>query len=475
MTTHSGPPATGMRSVTGRPRLVIVGGGFAGLTLARALARDDLDITLVDRSNHHTFQPLLYQVATASLSPADIAAPIRKILSRQANCRVIMGRAERVDMNARRVVLADGSLEYDLLALCCGVSHSYFGKDEWGPSAPGLKTIDDALEIRRRFLLAFEAAERETDQHQRQARLTFVIVGGGPTGVELAGAMAEVAHRAIPRDFRAVDTTTARILLVHAGERLLEALHPTLSARALSDLRGMGVEVVLGSRVTHVDDDGVMIGERRIWAENVLWAAGVRGQAIADTLGAAQDRAGRVVVGPDLSIPGRPEVLVLGDLAGVTDPRTQRPVPGVAPAANQMGRYGARVIRRRAIALAGGHDPAALPPEPPFTYVDKGTLATIGRLRAVGEVRGLRFAGVPAWLLWALVHVLFLVSFRNRVLVMLHWAWEFVLFAKGARLITGPSDLDLGASQGLASAGGVGGARDVASAAGETNDKAPAR
>ncbi|MBY0261729.1 MAG: NAD(P)/FAD-dependent oxidoreductase, partial [Phycisphaerales bacterium] len=321
-----------------RPRLLILGGGFAGLTLAKSLRRADIDITLVDRSNHHTFQPLLYQIATASLSPAEIAAPIRKILSSQANCRVLMGRAERVDLAAKRVALSDGELHYDFLALCCGVSHSYFGHAEWAKDAPGLKTIDDALEIRRRFLIAFEAAERETDPHQRTARLTFVIVGGGPTGVELAGAMAEIARKAIPRDFRAIDTATARVLLVHAGERLLEAFPPALSERARRDLEKLGVEVMLNSRVTHVDDDGVMIGPQRIWAESVLWAAGVEGQAISRTLGVPLDRSGRVPVGPDLSIPGHPEVFVLGDLASVVDPRSKKPVPGIAPAANQMAR-----------------------------------------------------------------------------------------------------------------------------------------
>lgn len=430
-----------------RPRLLILGGGFAGLTLAKSLRRADIDITLVDRSNHHAFQPLLYQVATASLSPAEIAAPIRKILSSQANCRVLMGRAERVDLAAKRVALSDGELHYDLLALCCGVSHSYFGRPEWAKDAPGLKTVDDALEIRRRFLLAFEAAERETDAHQRTARLTFVIVGGGPTGVELAGAMAEIARKAIPRDFRAIDTATARVLLVHAGERLLEAFPPALSERARRDLRKLGVEVMLNSRVTHVDDDGVMIGPQRIWAESVLWAAGVEGQAISRTLGVPLDRSGRVPVGPDLSIPGHPEVFVLGDLASVVDPRSKNPVPGIAPAANQMARYASRLVRDRAAALSQGRDPASLPTPPPFHYIDKGTLATIGRLRAVADIRGFKIAGAAAWALWALVHVFFLIGFRSRVLVMLQWAWEFAFFAKGARLITGPADLGLGASR----------------------------
>lgn len=440
------PPELTSSAAPPRPRLLILGGGFAGLTLAKNLRRAELDITLVDRSNHHTFQPLLYQVATASLSPAEIAGPIRKILSGQANCRVLMGQAVEIDLAARRVLLTDGVLEYDLLALCCGVSHSYFGHTEWAKDAPGLKTIDDALEIRRRFLLAFEAAERETDAHQRTARLTFVIVGGGPTGVELAGAMAEVARRAIPRDFRAIDTTTARIVLVHAGDRLLGTFPPVLSERARRDLVALGVEVLLGSRVTHVDDDGVMIGPKRIWAENVMWAAGVEAQAISRTLGVELDRSGRVVVGPDLAIPGHPEVFALGDLASVIDAASGRPVPGVAPAANQMGRYAAGLIRERAAAISAGRNPASLGPARPFRYVDKGALATIGRLRAVAEIRGVKIAGATAWALWALVHVVFLVSFRNRVLVMLQWAWEFAFFAKGARLITGPGELGLGSS-----------------------------
>lgn len=420
-----------------QPRLVIIGGGFAGLTLARALKGAPVEITLLDRRNHHLFQPLLYQVATASLSPADIAWPIRKVLSKQANARVLLGEAVRIDAARKMVVMTDGELPYDMLALCAGVSHSYFGHDEWAALAPGLKSVEDAVEIRRRFLLAFEAAERETDVAARKARLTFIVVGGGPTGVELAGAMAEIARRAIPADFRSIDTTSARILLIEGGDRLVSAFPPELSARAKRDLEQLGVEIVLERRVTHIDEHGVLVGEERIESRNVLWAAGVAASPLAATIGPATDRAGRLNVHPDLTLPGHPEIFVLGDLAVVTDARTGTVVPGIAPAAMQMGRHAARVIRAR---LAGGSAAGAAGA---FAYHDKGMLATIGRARAVGVIGSLRLRGLAAWLLWALIHITYLISARSRIIVLVQWAWEYLLFQRGARLITGDTDLHL--------------------------------
>ena len=433
------------------PRLVIIGAGFAGLTLARALNRAPLQITLLDRRNHHLFQPLLYQVATASLSPADIAWPIRKVLSRQRNARVLLGEAVRIDAARRVVVLTDGEVPYDILALCAGVSHSYFGHEQWAPLAPGLKSVEDAVEIRRRFLLAFEAAEREEDPAARRARLTFIVVGGGPTGVELAGAMIEIARRAIPADFRSIDTASARIVLVEGSPRLLAAYPPDLSARAKRDLEQLGVEIILGRHVTAIDERGVSIGDERIEARNVLWAAGVAAGPLAATIGPATDRAGRLGVNPDLTLPDHPEIFVLGDLAVHIDPRTGLPVPGIAPAAMQMARHAARVIRSRAAGSratgvpALGHTSANHPQvsELPFTYHDKGMLATIGRARAVGVIGSLHLRGLLAWLLWAVVHISYLISARSRIVVMYQWAWEYLLFQRGARLIIGDTNLHL--------------------------------
>lgn len=427
-------------------RVVIVGGGFAGLAAARGLSRGGAAgrcrVTLIDRRNHHLFQPLLYQVATASLSPADIAAPIRKVLSRQRNATVLLGEVVRIDTESRHVEMREGRVPYDILVLACGVGQSYFGHDDWAADAPGLKSIEDAVEIRRRFLLAFEAAEREADPEARRAQLTFIVVGGGPTGVELAGAMAEIAHRSMPADFRSIDTTTARIILVEGDDRLLGAFPRSLSARARRDLERLGVEVRLSSRVTHVDDDGVLIGAERVNAQCVLWAAGVKAGPLSATLArersaVALDHSGRVRVEPDLTVPGLPEVFVVGDLASVRSPRTGEAVPGLAPAAMQMGRHAARVIRAR---LSGKPLP---PARAAFRYVDKGMLATIGRARAVADIRGVRFTGLLAWLLWAVVHIFFLIGFRNRVLVIIQWAWEWAVFQKGARLITGDAHMDL--------------------------------
>jgi NADH:ubiquinone reductase (H+-translocating) len=409
------------------PRVVIVGGGFAGLAAARGLRRAPVRVTLVDRRNHHVFQPLLYQVATAALSPADVSAPIRGILRRHANLEVRMAEVVDVDLRARAVVLAGGDrLVYDFLVIATGATHAYFGHPEWAPLAPGLKTIEDATDIRRRFLLAFEAAEREDDPEARRALLTFVVVGAGPTGVELAGAMAEIARHSIVRDFRRIDPATARIVLVEGGPRVLPAYHPSLAAYAERALGRIGVEVRTGAVVTRVDPEGVEIGEERIATRNVVWAAGVTASPLGTRLGAPLDRSGRVRVTPDLTVPGHPEIHVTGDLAGLDGP-DGRPLPGVAPVANQQGRHAARNVR---LALRGR-------PLRPFRYVDRGSMATIGRNAAVLEAGRLKMKGLPAWLAWLFVHIFALIGFRNRAMVMLQWAWSYLTWQRGARLITG--------------------------------------
>lgn len=413
------------------PHVVILGGGFAGLRCARALRGAPVRITLIDRSNHHLFQPLLYQVATASLSPSDIASPIRSILKRQKNLEVWMGEAVDVDVDRRVVLLRDGEVPYDYLVVATGVTHAYFGRDDWAPHAPGLKTVDDALEIRRRFLLAFETAEREADEAARRRLLTFVIVGAGPTGVELAGAMAEIVRQVMPREFRSIDTTTARILLVEGADRVLPGYPPSLSAKARRQLERLGVEVRTGARVTEIEDDAVWIGDERIEAGNVFWAAGVAASPLGVRLGAEVDRAGRVKVAPDLSVPGHPEVFVAGDLAAVE--QDGRPVPGVAPAAMQMGRHVARAIRAD---LEGRGRPM-------FRYFDKGSLATIGRAAAVAEIAGLKLSGLIAWLVWVFIHILYLIGFRNRVVVMVQWAWAYLMYQRSVRLITGDRTVQL--------------------------------
>ena len=410
---------------------MIVGGGFAGLYCARALRRVPVQITLVDRGNAHLFQPLLYQVATASLSPGDIAAPIRSILRTQANVEVWMAEAVDVDVARRTLKLHDAELRYDYLVLAAGATHAYFGHPEWAAVAPGLKTIDDALEMRRRFLLAFEAAEREADADARRRELTFVIIGGGPTGVELAGAMSEIAREVMPRDFRSIDTSTARILLLEGGPRVLAAYTPKSSDAATAQLRRLGVEVRTNAHVTSVEPGAVLIGDERIDAGNVFWAAGVLASPLGARLGAPLDRAGRVLVEPDCSIPNHPEIFVVGDLAALQ--QDGRPVPGVAPAAIQMGRHVAKTIRNE---IAGA-------PRAPFRYVDKGSLATIGRAAAVAEIAGAKLSGVIAWLVWVFVHVMYLIGFRNRVLVMLQWAWAYATYQRGIRLITGNPKLPL--------------------------------
>jgi NADH dehydrogenase len=422
------------------PRVVIVGGGFGGLNAARALAESPVEVVLVDRRNHHLFQPLLYQVATATLSPADIATPIRKVLKNQANASVIMAEATGVDVESDRLLTDVGDLRYDFLVLAAGATHSYFDNDHWEPAAPGLKTIDDATEIRRRFLLAFESAELESDPEARQAALTFVVVGAGPTGVELAGALAEIAHETIPLDFHLVDTTTARIILVEALDRVLPGMDERCSADALVALESLGVEVRLGTRVTDIDSEGVSFGGDRIAANNVFWAAGVQASGLGAGLDVELDRAGRVKVADDLSLPGHHNVFVIGDLAHVVDPATGDLVPGVAQAAIQGGRHVAKIIDREARAGAAGR-PA--PARTAFRYRDKGTLATIGRNKAVADLGRVKFRGFLAWFLWAAVHVMFLISFRNRLTVMIGWVWNYLFFDRGARLITGSKKVRL--------------------------------
>jgi len=411
------------------PRVLIVGGGFAGLECAVRLAGAPVEITLADRHNYHLFQPLLYQVATAVLSPADIAEPIRRILRQQPNARVVLAELLGVDLPQRLARFRGGEIAYDYLVLATGATHSYFGHDDWAELAPGLKTVDDALEIRRRVLLAYEAAEWEADADARQAKLTFVVIGGGPTGVELAGALQEIAAQTIPRDFRHIDTTTARIILIEAGPRLLAAMSAELGERARRDLEQMGVQVRLDSLVTRIRDGVVEIGAEQLPAENIIWAAGVRGSEVAASLGSELDPQGRVRVTPELSVPGYPEVFVIGDLAHVVDPYTRQPVPGVAQAALQMGRHVARLIRAE---VAG-----APPSRPAFRYRDKGSLATIGRNRAVAQLGRHHFGGFVAWLLWSLVHIVPLIGFRNKLSVLLAWLWSYVSLAKSARLITG--------------------------------------
>jgi NADH dehydrogenase len=414
--------------------VVIVGGGFGGLNAALELRRDPVEIVLIDRRNHHLFQPLLYQVATATLSPADIATPIRKVLKDQRNAGVIMAEARAVDTERQLVITDQGEISYDYLILAAGATHSYFSNDHWEANAPGLKTIDDATEIRRRFLLAFESGELETDGAARQAALTFVVVGAGPTGVELAGALSEIAHETIPEDFRLVDTTTARIILIEAADRVLPAMEPPSSVSAAASLEALKVEVMVNTRVTDIDDAGVVIGDERIDAGNVFWAAGVKASPLGESLDVPVDNAGRVIVGEALTIPGHDNVFVIGDQAHAVDPTTGEMVPGVAQGAIQGGRYAATIIEADVRADRMGH---SRPERPPFRYNDKGSLATIGRNKAVAEIGRWKFGGWLAWFLWAVVHVMFLVSFRNRLAVMFGWIWSYVFYDRGARLITG--------------------------------------
>jgi NADH dehydrogenase len=407
--------------VSDRPHIVILGSGFGGLYAAKHLKNAAARVTIIDRRNFHLFQPLLYQVATAALNPSDIAYPIRSILRHQKNTNVILGSALAVDPDRKVVKLTDGEIAYDYLVVATGATHSYFNHQEWAPNAPGLKTIEDALEIRRRVLLAFEMAERETDPAVQKAWLTFVIVGAGPTGVELAGALSEIARQTMVRDFRNINPSSARVILLEGKDRVLPPYPPDLSEKAAKQLRELGVEVITSATVTGIDDHSVRMGETTIPTRTVLWAAGVQASPIAKSLGAPLDRAGRVMVNDDLSLPNHPEVFVVGDVATL-----ETPVPGVAPAAIQEGTHAAKNILR----LMRGQ------PTRPFHYFDKGSLATIGRAAAVADFGKLHVSGFLAWFSWLAVHIFFLIGFRNRVLVILQWAWAYLTFQRGARLIT---------------------------------------
>lgn len=418
-----------------RPRVFIIGGGFAGLAAARSLAGARADITLFDRRNHHVFQPLLYQVATAALSPADISAPIRAVLSDQANCDVVLAEVTAVDLENRRVLLRGGYAEYDYLILAAGATHAYFGHDEWGLHAPGLKTIEDATEFRRRILLAYESAEYEGSPDARRAALTFGIVGGGATGVELAGSIMEIAGQTLPADYRHIDTRTTRVLLFEAADRLLTPFPPRLSARAKRDLEKMGVEVRLNTVVTDVTAGGIVAGGEEIPIRNVFWAAGVKASPLGATLGVPLDRNGRVIVAPDLTVPGHPEVFVTGDMAAATSAKTGQPVPGVAQGGIQSGAFAARVIAREIEDSSRAR--------PAFSYHDKGTMAVIGKAKAVAQIGRFQFGGFLAWLLWGGIHISFLIGFRNRLQVLLSWLWGWVLNTRDARLITGAAELEI--------------------------------
>jgi NADH dehydrogenase len=410
-----------------RPRIVIVGAGFGGLSAAHGLAEAEADVTVIDRRNYHLFQPLLYQVATAGLSPAQIASPIRAILRRARNERVILGRVNGVDKQRRVVRVDEREIAYDYLVIATGARHFYFGHDDWERVAPSLKKIDDATFIRRRILTAFELAEQAADAETRQRYLTFVVIGAGPTGVEMAGAIAELAHVALRHDFRTINPRDARVVLVEAGPRVLPAFPEALSQAALHSLERLHVEVQLGRAVSRCDEQGVVIGDQRLEAGTLIWAAGVMASSAARWLGVEPDRVGRVKVAPDLSLPDHPEIFVIGDTACVMDSKGQ-PLPGLAPVAKQQGVYVARLLRAKLAA-------AALPSA--FRYRDYGTLATIGRRAAVADFGWIRLHGTLAWLLWGLVHISFLIGFRNRLIVMLDWLWSYFTFQSGGRLITG--------------------------------------
>lgn len=411
-----------------RPRVVIIGGGFGGIAAARACRGSEVEVVLIDRANHHLFQPLLYQVATATLAPSDIAVPIRWILRKYHNIRVVMGEVTAIDVGARHVVVDHGAFteSFDFLIVAAGARHAYFGHDEWEPDAPGLKSLDDAIEIRDRFLRSFELAERCEDPGEREALQTIVIIGGGPTGVELAGLMSTIARDVLHDDFRRIDTRRTRVILIEGGNRLLPSFPEHLSAAAHRDVTELGVEVRLGSIVTHIEEGAVAVSDERIATRTVFWAAGNAASPLGRMLGAPVDRAGRVVVEPDLSVPGHPEVFVVGDLASVQR-GDGRLVPGVAPAANQEGAWAARNVLRT---LRGQERRA-------FRYFNKGDLATIGRHRAIADFGTIDFTGLPAWLLWLFVHIMYLVGFRNRVTVLIQWAWAYFAYQRGARLMTG--------------------------------------
>lgn len=420
-----------------RPKVYIVGGGFAGLSAAKALARAPVDVTVIDRRNHHVFQPLLYQVATAALSPADISLPIRKILRGQKNCQVVMAEISGVDVRNQRLLVDGGYVTYDYLILAAGATHSYYGNDQWATIAPGLKSIEDATELRRRILLAFESAEYEGSEEARRVALTFGIVGAGPTGVELAGAIKEIAGFTLPKDYRHIDTRTTRVIVFEGADRVLPPFPPKLSARAHRDLARMGVEVRLNSVVTKLTPEGIYVGDEFTPVRNVFWAAGVQANPLGQSLGVPLDRAGRVIVGEDLTIPGHPTVFIAGDVAAATSADTGRAVPGVAQGGIQMGNYAGCTI---AAETAGRSRPAR---RRPFVYRDKGSMAVIGKSKAVAQLGRLHLGGFLAWLLWGGIHIAFLIGFRNRFVVILSWFGNWLLNSRDARLITGAARLDI--------------------------------
>jgi NADH:ubiquinone reductase (H+-translocating) len=409
-----------------RPRVVIVGAGFGGLSAAQGLSRAAVDVIVIDRQNHHLFQPLLYQVATAGLSPADIASPIRSILRRQDNAEVVLAEVTGIDLDGRTVIMADRRIAYDTLILATGASHAYFGRDEWAAVAPGLKTIDDATALRRKILIAFEMAETEPDADESRRLQTFVVVGGGPTGVEMAGAIAELAKRTMAADFRHIDPRKTRVVLVESGQQLLGAFDPALSEKARKALEHIGVDVRLGRPVIGCDDHGVSFSDTRIESRTIVWAAGVEASPAGRWLAAETDRAGRVKVASDLTLPGHPEVFVIGDTAHAVR-SDGKPLPGIAPVAKQQGQNVARRIIAR---LSGGN-------LPDFRYGDSGSMATIGRKSAVAHIGKLKLSGWLAWVIWCVAHVYFLIGFRNRFIVAVSWMWNYVTFQRGARLITG--------------------------------------
>jgi len=436
-------------------RVVIVGGGFGGLEVAKALDHVDVDVLLVDRINYHLFQPLLYQVAMAGLSPAEIASPIRGILSDQQNVRVVLGEVTKVDLVKKCVTVADPlgrpdvDERYDWLVLAVGAKSSYFGKNEWEHHAPGLKSVEDALEVRRRVLLAFEAAERTEDERERRKLLTFAVIGGGPTGVEMSGAIAELSHHVLAKDFRAADPREAKVILIEAGPRILPTFPEDLAQSAVEQLAELGVEVLTHSRVVAIDDRGVELEttsadevpglgkgpeHKRITCSTVLWAAGVRANDLGRCLGVPLDRQGRVIVGQDCALPGHPEVFAIGDMARFEE--KGQVLPGVSPVAMQQGRYVARIIRSEAQSTALGFDTNGSLPREPFSYFDKGSMATIGRSRAIAEARGIKMTGFIAWLAWLVIHIFYLIGFKNRLVVLFNWAWSYISYKRGARLIT---------------------------------------
>jgi len=408
-----------------KPRVVIIGAGFGGLEAAKKLAGKGVRVTMVDRTNYHLFQPLLYQVATAALSPADIAAPVRAILSKSKNMEVILAEVESIDVNTKKVRMVDEELDYDYLIVATGARHSYFGHPEWEKLAPGLKSLEDAVEIRRRILLAFEYAERISDEAARKAAMTFVVVGGGPTGVEMAGAIAEIARYTLAKDFRHIDPSQARVILVEADPWVLAAFPDDLQISARKQLVDLGVEVRTGIHATNLSEEGLQVGDEFIPCRVKIWAAGNNASFVGHSLGAPVDRVGRVIVNKDLTIPDHPEVQVIGDLANFSH-QTGQPLPGVSPVAMQQGRHAAHNI----LAMIDGRKPQR------FWYFDKGSMATIGRNKAVADLKLIHLSGIPAWLAWLFVHIIFLVGFRNRLAVLFQWAWAYFSFNKGARLIT---------------------------------------